>query len=69
MAIAPFLNRDVLTEEDFKTILNFLQNHPEYQSLITSQQENFPLSQNPADGSSSSHQLEGNVSKGLNFNI
>ena len=58
LAIAPFLDRDILTEEDFKTILNFLQTHPEYQSLITPQQEYFPFSPNPVVGSSSSHPLE-----------
>ena len=30
LVIAPSLDRDVLTEEEFKTILNFLQTHPEY---------------------------------------
>ena len=30
LAIASFLDRDILTEEDFKTILNFLQTHLGY---------------------------------------
>lgn len=69
LAIAPFLDRDILTEEDFKTILNFLQNHPEYQSLVTPQQEYFPFFPNPAVGSSSSHPLKETVPEGLTFSL
>ena len=69
MVIAPFLDRDILTEEDFKTISNFLQTHPEYKSLVTPQQFFFPFSPNPAAGSSSSHPFEEFVPKGFDFNL
>lgn len=44
LEISPFLYRDVLTEEYFKTILNFLQTHHEYLSFITPRQEYFYFS-------------------------
>ena len=69
MTIAPFLDRDVLTEEYFKSILSFLQTHPEYKSFITPQQVYFLLSRNPVVGSSSSHPLEESVPEGLTFNL
>ena len=69
LAIAPFLDRDIFTEEDSKTILNFLQTHPEYQSLVTPQQEYFPFSPNPAIGSYSSHPLKEIVPEGLTFSL
>ena len=69
LAIAPFIDRDILTEKDFNTILNFLQTDPEYQSLVTPQQEYFPFFPNPVVGSSSSHPLEEIVPECRTFNL
>lgn len=68
LEIAPFLDRDILTEEDIKTIMSFLQTHLEYQSSFSPQQEYFPFSQNLAIFSSS-HRGGGNLPENLTFKL
>ena len=69
LEVAPYLNREILTEEDIKSVLSLLHQNPEIQSVIQSHQDLTSSFQNLSIGSSSSYQVHNTPKNNPTFNL
>ena len=57
LEVAPYLNREILTEEDIKSVLDLLRQNPEIQSVIRTHQDLTSSFQNLSIGPSTPYQI------------
>ena len=69
LEVAPYLNKEILIEEDIKTVLILLHQNPEIQSVIKSHQDLTSSFQNLSIGSSSSYQVHKTPKNHPTFNL